>query len=386
MPPQRPLRIESLEDRRLLSSALSNLNATLPMVISTTPSLTSGAVAAGTQILAVGFNVPVLGGSTAGNYELRFAGPDGLLGTADDAILPLSVTYGTNAATLTIPPLTEDIYRLTVRDTITDTSGNKLDGDGDGVPGGNWVREFVVTPTGNPIAGNPIYPTGGANPYSVISGDFNGDGVADLAVADGCISILLGAGGGRFSSATTYASGGGNQMIIVAGDFNGDGKLDLAVANANSNNVGVLLGNGNGTFSTAATFSSGGSGPHGLATGDFNGDGKLDLAVANYTSSTVCILLGNGSGGFTPQATVASGGTNPYSLAVGDFNGDGLPDVAVANSGSNNVGILAGNGSGGLAAATTFATLGASPAASRRGTSMATGNSTWSLPIYPGRR
>jgi hypothetical protein len=42
---------------------------------------------------------------------------------------------------------------------------------------------------------------------------------------------------------------------VAAGDFNGDGVLDLAVANINSNNVSVLLGTGDGSFGVARNFS-----------------------------------------------------------------------------------------------------------------------------------
>ena len=44
---------------------------------------------------------------------------------------------------------------------------------------------------------------------------------------------------------------------MAVGDFNGDGKADLAVANYNSNNVSVLLGNGNGTFQAAVNYGAG---------------------------------------------------------------------------------------------------------------------------------
>ena len=44
---------------------------------------------------------------------------------------------------------------------------------------------------------------------------------------------------------------------MAVGDFNGDGKADLAVANCLSNNVSVLLGNGDGTFQAAVNYGAG---------------------------------------------------------------------------------------------------------------------------------
>jgi len=88
---------------------------------------------------------------------------------------------------------------------------------------------------------------------------------------------------------------------IAVGDFNGDGIQDLATANQNDNNVTVLLGNGSGGFAPAAgsPFSAG-SFPVSVVVGDFNGDGIQDLATANQSSSNnVTILLGNGSGGYS---------------------------------------------------------------------------------------
>jgi hypothetical protein len=116
------------------------------------------------------------------------------------------------------------------------------------------------------------------------------------------------------------------------GDFNGDGLLDLAVANYGpSPSVSVLLGNGDGTFQTARNFAAGGY-PRSVAVGDFNGDGVLDLAVANPFAN-VSVLLGNGDGTFQAPRSFPAGDT-PWPVAVGDFNGDGLPDLAVANEGT----------------------------------------------------
>ena len=92
----------------------------------------------------------------------------------------------------------------------------------------------------------------GNSPICVAVGDFNGDGKTDLAVAnsmtgDNTVSILLGNGDGTFQSERTYTTGS-RPFSVAVGDFNGDGKADLAVANYGSNTVSILLGNGDGTF------------------------------------------------------------------------------------------------------------------------------------------
>src|SRR5260370_17792643 len=87
------------------------------------------------------------------------------------------------------------------------------------------------------------------------------------------------------------------------GDFNRDGVVDLAVANSACNcprgSVSIFLGIGDGTFTRAADFPTG-TEPTGLTGADFNLDGKLDLAGANAGDNTVSILLGNGHGTSLP--------------------------------------------------------------------------------------
>src|SRR6267378_907094 len=88
-------------------------------------------------------------------------------------------------------------------------------------------------------------------------------------------------------------------IFVAVGDFNGDRVQDLAVANRDSASVSVLLGNGDGTFRAPLTFGVGIQ-PHFVAIGDFNRDGVQDLALADSGSNTVSVLLGNGDGSFRP--------------------------------------------------------------------------------------
>lgn len=215
----------------------------------------------------------------------------------------------------------------------------------------------------------------GVGPISLAVGDFNGDGVPDLAVADqgfqtpgNTLSILLGNGDGTFAVPQTYAVGNLPRSVVV-GDFNRDGHLDVVVVNSGSNTVSVLLGNGDGTFGAALSYPVGSS-PQSVAVGDFNGDGFLDLAVANqgiardYSDSDLSILLGNGDGTFqAPERYVI--GFLPSSVAVGDFDHDGYLDVVVHSYTTNfdgKVAVLLGNGDGTFRAVGRSYAVGSGPA------------------------
>ena len=240
------------------------------------------------------------------------------------------------------------------------------DFNGDGKPDmavANYGADTVTILLGN---GNGTFttastPSAGAGANWVVTGDFNGDGKLDLAVANllssgsGGVSILLGDGTGHFTLGSSPNTGDG-PFSLVTGDFNGDGKLDLAVSNSVGNSVTILLGNGDGTFTSNATYGVGAD-PQEIVAGDFNEDGILDLAVANETDSTVTILLGTGTGSFNVQTAISTGGTlNPIGLIATDFNNDGHLDLAAVNA--QDIGILLGNGNGTFANVSNTSTLG----------------------------
>jgi hypothetical protein len=207
---------------------------------------------------------------------------------------------------------------------------------------------------------SPIF--NGNEPAAVASGDFNGDGRPDLAIMvtqEKAISILLGNGDGTFTQGATIDNVGSAPCIpyplnqrsncsVITGDFNNDGNADLAATSDFDNTVIVLLGHGDGTFTPAnGSPITVGNFPQTVRVGDFNNDGFQDLVVANGNDNTVSILLGNGDGTFTPAngSPVAVGGF-PFFLAVADFNGDGSADVAVTNADDSTVSVLLGNGDG----------------------------------------
>jgi hypothetical protein len=188
-------------------------------------------------------------------------------------------------------------------------------------------------------------PTGAAN---VAIGEFNGDGIQDLALAGGVqdVAILIGVGDGSFQLAQSVGAGMGG--LVAVSDFNGDGMQDLAVTH--SNDVSTLLGNGDGTFQPARAFATGES-PNSIAIGDFNGDGVPDLAVTNMESNDLSVLIGIGDGSFRPSNNLLALnlGSSSSVVAIDDFNRDGIQDLAVRVDqveAFGSVSIFVGNGDG----------------------------------------
>jgi hypothetical protein len=309
---------------------------------------TAQLTSAGTAVLKF---VPGIGSHS---YKAVFAGTTSN-GAGSSNPSPLTVTASYPTTTTIAQSGAAGNYALTA--TVT----------GQGAVSPTGTVSFLDTSNANAVLGtaalgagqtalnwlNSPSPATGSLPYSAAVGDFNGDGIPDLAVANNwgnTVTILLGKGDGTFTPAPSPATGSGPIFVAVE-DFNGDGIPDLAVANAASDTVTTLLGNGDGTFTPAASPATGKQ-PWSIAVGDFNRDGNADLAVTNLGDDSVTILLGNGDGTFTPAPNLVTNGY-PEFVAVGDFNGDGIPDLAVAtvptaNSTVTNgtVTILLGNGNG----------------------------------------
>lgn len=190
------------------------------------------------------------------------------------------------------------------------------------------------------------YPTGGA------VADFNGDGIADIVTADyhgNSVSILLGVGDGtfqaRFSSPTVA---GAETSNLAVGDLNGDGHLDVIATNPAAGSVSVFLGRGDGTVDPAVTLpvANGLSSPFSVAVGDFDGDGRLDMAIADNRNQSLVLRLGNGDGTFGPEIVLREGGSSPFICIASDVNVDGKLDLVCANRSSSDVSVLLGRGDG----------------------------------------
>ncbi len=221
-------------------------------------------------------------------------------------------------------------------------------------------------------------------PVAMVTGDFNGDGKPDLAIANGgssSISVFLGKGDSTFLPPTTYGVPSGCALgYLTTADFNRDRKLDLMAACTTGTSLLVFLGRGDGTLNapivtTLPLFALVGNllegSFDGLTIADFNGDGIPDAVLLMTTdfSSTIdpaaYLLVGRGDGGFQTPSKMSIGNTSPLGVAAADFNGDGKPDLAILGGNTANLGapnfaasetltIELGDGKGSLTAGTTY--------------------------------
>lgn len=236
-------------------------------------------------------------------------------------------------------------------------------GNQDGVqlePGSSWrwsdvnvdtstttkpLAEIVGTPrTGWTL---PVSKPVGNSPSYAASGDFDGDGRADLVVpntASNTVTVLRGQTSGALSTGVAHNVASGPQTAVV-GDFDDDGFLDWAVACSGGDRVVVRYGDGGGGFPVSYEIVLS-TKPRGLAAADFDGDGRTDLAATSTDSLDRLLVLRAAAGRTFEPAVAYATGTRPLHVTAGDLEGDGDVDLVVANESSDDIGIYRNQGAG----------------------------------------
>ena len=213
-------------------------------------------------------------------------------------------------------------------------------------------KQDVQTPLGN--SGQLLTALGdGAAPYSFTVADLQGgDGDLDLAVVSAVsneLKLLIQQDDATFIVQSQEIFGPGGAYQVISADFNGDGFADLATANGIDNNILVLLqdptGLANGGFNAPLTLSREGDdlldNPRTLATADIDGDGRLDIVTAGSTSENVILWFPQAAaGGFLPSQIISTGVValaDPFQVLAEDVNRDGMVDLLAVGNASNNV-------------------------------------------------
>lgn len=219
-----------------------------------------------------------------------------------------------------------------------------------------------------------------------ITGDFNKDGFADIALVGGpgwtTLPVAFSYGDGSFLVTNKTAASGTTFGVVstyvnfasfarepnahlVSGDFNKDGYADLAVVGGSGSgsrygagSIILAMSYGDGSFLvTASSAGQFGTWAEGagvqVVTGDFNKDGYTDLALSGGLGwSTIPVAFSAGQGTFTltnlPAPSFASWASTPgVRIIPGDFNGDGFTDLALTGgSGWTTIPVAMNAGSG----------------------------------------
>jgi hypothetical protein len=145
--------------------------------------------------------------------------------------------------------------------------------------------------------------------------------------------MKFGDGKGSFTTGPSMQVLGNSLMM---GDFDGDGAADLLIYDdyANPNNAYVLFGDRTGHFPVTTTLSMA-SGYTAFSEGDVNSDGAMDVLAVDPTVSNkkVFIFYGDRTRKFPSRASLTVGrcvGGNAAQVA--DMDGNGLNDVIVTES------------------------------------------------------
>lgn len=228
--------------------------------------------------------------------------------------------------------------------------------------GGTHVERLI--PPQTPHTRRSTFPNGidrDAAGAALATGDFNGDGYADLAVGapgyqapgapghgQGAVFIYLGGPSGLTYHAHRLGSAAVNESssfgdALAAADINHDGFADLVVGNSHRGpgrawvgQVVAFRGSASGSFTRTRVWNGSDQAGFGssLATGDFDGDGNLDLAIGEPYADAIAIVSGRSNGlasGVHQIAGYRLGVTGHFGaeVAAGDISGDGVADLVV---------------------------------------------------------
>ena len=231
------------------------------------------------------------------------------------------------------------------------------------VIGGNGTFQYYTVVNGVPTAqGQPMTPFADyTGSIRTATGDFNGDGTKDIAVAAGpdsdpWVVVYDGRTGGEIRRFMAFEKGYTGGLNLAAGDIQGNGTAALVVGADRTGGPRVrIFAQGNPAWAMSDFFAiedTSFSGGVRVAVGDVDGDGKADLLVSAGYGGGPRVSLYSGASLFptnTPSRLIGDffafdrNVNNGAYVSLADFNGDGRADLVFGTgSGAARVRVLDG--------------------------------------------
>ena len=263
-------------------------------------------------------------------------------------------------------PFPANVLDLTLVDVNSD---GRLDVVGAVATGLGGVAVLRNQGSGTFDAGS-VYPTGSIN-FGVGVGDFNSDGLVDVATGSGSsnnVYVLMGSSTGALGIASSHTVGPATATVqrLTVTDLNQDGNQDLVVALNANDRIVTLFGTGNGSFVAGNAYAPSVSvypGFQDVTVADFNLSGHpgvagVDASMGNtnaYTNSQITVWGGSSTGALTGPLG-GSGLVGPRYTAVrgADMNGDGLPDLVASSYTTQSFAVWLGAGNGTFQASASY--------------------------------
>ena len=193
----------------------------------------------------------------------------------------------------------------------------------------------------------------------IVAADLNGDGKTDLVALSydsfsntDELDVYFSNGAGAFTAGPVTQLGTiGNPLTLLTGDFDGDGKADVAWLTCGGAGCEISIAYGDRTGKFPAFYGNHTTSGFSFIVADVNGDGRSDFIGRINGANVLDVWYGNSNRTLTQQEIPLAQCTFGSSVAVADFSGDGIPDIIVGEgpcSGSRNtqLAFLAGEGGG----------------------------------------
>ena len=176
------------------------------------------------------------------------------------------------------------------------------------------------------------FPTDGKAPTSSVLGDFDGNGLLDLAVADSRgarIWIFRQEKSGVFAAAEEFPSLAGIRALLAM-DRDGDGRDELIMASPKERTLAWTRLAEDDTLELPSIIDTQGK-PEAVAAADFDEDGRLDLVYASVEKRDRRLILIPGASDWNEAVEIelAELETDPLALRVADLDADGRMDLVL---------------------------------------------------------